>query len=65
MASIRTNGISEIHRDYKKDKKVGEGAYAVVYQGSLTTSLFMNTDTASGSLLKGLISLVNTDLSGV
>ncbi|KAG0232230.1 kinase-like domain-containing protein [Mortierella sp. GBAus27b] len=37
MASITSNGgpnsVSDIHRDYKKDRKVGEGAYAVVYQG--------------------------------
>ena len=39
MTSLRTHAEqhnSALYRDYKKDRKVGEGAYAVVYLGTKT-----------------------------
>jgi hypothetical protein len=41
MTSLRTHAEqhnTDLYRDYKKDRKVGEGAYAVVYLGTTTAS---------------------------
>lgn len=50
MASFRSRGgqysASDIHKDYKKDRKVGEGASAVVNKGNtpLDIALIMSVD---------------------
>jgi len=53
MTSLRTHAEQHntaLYRDYKKDRKVGEGAYAVVYLGTTTGIYAFNSISYACSL---------------